>query len=609
MNRRQRRASAKLRAPSNRPSAAALLQQGVQHQVARRFAEAEASYRQVLRLQPVHADALHLLGVICHATGRYDEAVDLIRRAIRQNGRNAAYHSDLGALLYEQGKPGEAEVACRNAIAVDPEHAAAWSNLGSALRALGRREDSAAACRRAVAIKPDYAEAYSNLGNALIDQGLLEDAIGAFRESIRIDPGYAQAWSNLGSALHSLGRLDDAIAAHRQAIALKPGLAVAHSNLAVALTARGRLSEGRAALEEAVRLAPRVAKYRCNLATVAPGGGGDANRAAMEEMLRDGALSPDDAIELHFALGKAHEDLGRHADAFRCWREGNALKRRRIAYDEAVIHDAFELIRGTFSADFIQARQGGGDPTAVPVFIVGMPRSGTTLVEQIVASHPDVFGAGELKLFTRAINDIRSTLAPAPVFPELAAHMAGEQLRALGTHYLTELQALAPASLRIVDKMPSNFLFAGLIHLALPHAVIIHTVRDPVDTCVSCFSILFAADQNHTYDLGELGRYYRRYRALMAHWHRVLPPGRILDVRYEHVVADLEGQARRILAHCGLDWDPACLAFHRTERAVRTASATQVRQPIYRNAIGRWRAYAPFLAPLLAELAHADDGG
>jgi hypothetical protein len=213
-----------------------------------------------------------------------------------------------------------------------------------------------------------------------------------------------------------------------------------------------------------------------------------------------------------------------------------------------------------------------------------------------------VFGGGELKHFEAALKGIRTTPGGSATFPELMSGMIGKDYRDLGTRYLAELERLAPAAIRITDKMPTNFMFAGLIHLALPNAIIIHTIRDPVDTCLSCFSKLFTAEQNYTYDLAELGRYYRHYQALMAHWHRVLPPGRILDVRYEDVVADLEGQARRIVAHCGLNWDPHCLAFHQTDRPVLTASAAQVRQPIYNNAIGRWRVYEEHLGPLLSAL-------
>jgi hypothetical protein len=231
-----------------------------------------------------------------------------------------------------------------------------------------------------------------------------------------------------------------------------------------------------------------------------------------------------------------------------------------------------------------------------------MPRSGTTLVEQILASHPSVYGAGEL---TELVDIVAGLGGPRGVFanfPENVRAMSRVQLRDLRTRYLERVSALAPAASRITDKMPANFRFAGLIHLALPNARIIHTRRDPIDTCLSCFSLLFSGDQPHTYDLGELGRYYRAYAALMEHWCGVLPQGVMIDVQYEELVTDFERQARRIVAHCGLDWDAACLDFHKTRRPVPTASAVQVRQPIYRTSIGRWQPCRDMLGPLLAAL-------
>jgi hypothetical protein len=272
---------------------------------------------------------------------------------------------------------------------------------------------------------------------------------------------------------------------------------------------------------------------------------------------------------------------------------------RRFAHRGA---DVIDRARQVFTSEFVRASEGGGEPSPKPIFVVGMPRSGTTLVEQILASHPAVRGAGELTLFERAIDDVRAAMHQAPAYPEIALQMSGTHFRELGARYLAGIQQLAPAASHVTDKMPTNFLFAGLIHLALPHATIIHTVRDPIDTCISCFSRLFTEVNFQTYELAELGRYYRHYQALMAHWRRVLPAARILDVSYEETVADLEGAARRILSHCGLPWDPRCLDFHLTERVVRTASATQVRQPIYTSSVGRWRAYERHLDPLLAEL-------
>jgi Sulfotransferase family len=307
-----------------------------------------------------------------------------------------------------------------------------------------------------------------------------------------------------------------------------------------------------------------------------------------------------DQIELHFALGKACDDIGQSGEAFGHWLAGNTLKRQQIDYDEATTLEELDQVRAVYTSEFIQASQGTGHPSSVPIFIMGMPRSGSTLIEQILASHPRVFGAGELHDLAAAVES--TTMG--------SGGSAGrrEKMQDIGARYIAAIERLAPGADRITDKLPQNFIFAGLIHLALPNAAIIHTIRDPIDTCLSCFSTMFTAEQNFTYDLAELGRYYRHYQSLMVHWHRVLPPSRILDVRYEDVVADLEGQARRIVAHCGLDWDPQCLAFHKTERIVRTASATQVRQPIYKDAVGRWRQYAEFLAPLMVELESTKSG-
>ena len=246
-----------------------------------------------------------------------------------------------------------------------------------------------------------------------------------------------------------------------------------------------------------------------------------------------------------------------------------------------------------------------GEPSDAPVFIFGMPRSGSTLVEQILASHPSVFALGEVDDFENAIAGLRDGAGNALQFPEMFAAPSAELLRRLGASYLQSVGAADSTADRVTDKRPANFLYAGLIHLALPKARMIHTRRDAIDTCWSCFSQRFADSGSLpcAYDLGELGRYYRAYDGLMAHWRSVLPQDVMLEVQYEDVVEDIEAQARRILVHCGLEWDPCCLDFHRTERQVRTVSVAQVRQPIYTNAVGRWRRFEPFLGPLLRELA------
>jgi hypothetical protein len=307
-------------------------------------------------------------------------------------------------------------------------------------------------------------------------------------------------------------------------------------------------------------------------------------------------------------LGKAYGDLNRPEPALRHLLAGNALKRPEVDYDEAVTLGKLERSKAAFTPERLARLRGLGDPSDRPIFVVGMPRSGTTLIEQILASHPRVFGAGELMHFSHSAGHVCEPPGATVPYPEMMASITGEQLRTLGARYLEAVAAAVPRSRgapHFTDKMPANFRLVGLIHLALPNARIIHARRDAVDTCLSCFSKLFAGSQPFSFDLGELGRYYRVYDSLMAHWRAVLPQGAMLEVQYEELIADFEPQARRIIAYCGLEWDDACRAFHRTERPVRTASAVQVRQPLYASAVGRGRPYEPWLGPLLAALGRS----
>ena len=289
------------------------------------------------------------------------------------------------------------------------------------------------------------------------------------------------------------------------------------------------------------------------------------------------SLPVTDQTELDFALGKAHADLEQYARAFPHFIAGNALRRRELAYDEAGTLGLMERIRTVFTPELMDSKRRLGDPAPAPVFIIGMPRSGTTLVEQILAGHPRVFAAGKSRELQVAVAGLETDNAGL-AFPEIVPTLTGGALHRLGARYVDAVIASGPEAGRIeagriIDKMPGNFHFAGLIHLALPNARIIHVRRDPIDTCLSCFTQLFRVGQRLSYDPRELGRYYRAYEALMAHWDRVMPAGIMLDVRYEDVVADVEREARRIVAHCGLGWHSGCLDFHlaraRSERPVR----------------------------------------
>jgi len=407
----------------------------------------------------------------------------------------------------------------------------------------------------------------------------------------------------LGNILRDQGSHNEALEVYRGVLAIKPDSAEAYHCIGIALRELGRLPEAREAAERAIRLSPRQPAYFRNLAELKRFVSGEPQVAEIETLADDtAAFSTEERIELHFLLAKVYEDLGHYEQCFRQLQVGNSLKRKQINYEERTVLGAFDRVRAVFTPELMRMRRGSGEASPVPVFIIGMIRSGTTLVEQIIASHQKAFGAGELKSFGNIAAAIHADQHDVPAFPEVVTRMSGEDFRDLGARYLAKLRPLAPAAARIVNKMPSNYIFAGLIHLSLPNAPIIHVVRDPADTCMSCFSKLFKEGQHFTYDLAELGRYYRHYQALMAHWRGVLPPGRILDIHYEDLVGDLEGTARQIIAHCGLEWDPHCLAFHETKRPVCTASVVQVRQPIYASAVGRWRRYEQYLAPLLAEI-------
>ena len=319
-----------------------------------------------------------------------------------------------------------------------------------------------------------------------------DEALASCDRAIALEPSFAEAFNSRGNALKELKRFDEALASYDKAIALKPNDAAAFNNRSIALVEVGRLAEAQWAAEKAIEFAPRKARYYRTLGDVVRFGSGDPRVAAMEVLSRDAALlSVDDRIELHFALAKAYEDLGRHADAFCQWLDGSALKRRQITYSEATTLGAMNYARAMFTSDFMRTWQNVGNPSSVPIFIVGMPRSGTTLVEQILASHPEVFGGGELTHFRRAAEECRPTIGGSGSFAELVSGMIGEQFQKLGSRYLTEIQKLAPTAARITDKMIGNFIYAGLIHLALPNAPILHVTRNPIDTCISCFSKIF----------------------------------------------------------------------------------------------------------------------
>jgi tetratricopeptide (TPR) repeat protein len=566
--------------------------------------EALASCDRALALRPGDPVALDNRGSALRDLGRTAEALASYDRAIeiRPDYPEALNHR--GNALRDLRRAGEALASYDRAIALRPHYTEALNNRGTALVDLKRFAEALEGYDRALALRPDYAETLANRGAVLKELRRPVEALASCDQALALKPDHLEALNSRGAALTDLKRPEEALACYDRALAIEPRHAVAHDNRGIVLIELGRLEEASRSIEKAIELAPRRIRSYYNLAEFKKLSASDPRLRAMEELAEGMAsLTDDEQIELGFALAKAYADIGDHERSFQRLMDANALKRKQTLYEEASSLAVFERTKAAFPVELMRANEGLGEPSRVPVFILGMPRSGTTLVEQILASQPKVFGAGEIDDFGRAaVASLRGAQQGALHFPEAISAMSGEQLRALGADYLGRVSAKAPAAARIANKTPENFRLVGLIHLALPNARIIHMRRDPVDTCLSCFSKLFVESLPYAYDLGELGRYYRAYEDLMAHWRAILPEGVMLDVQYEEVVGDLEGQTRRILAHCDLEWDARCLDFHRTARSVRTASVAQVRQPIYQSSVGRSRPYESFLAPLLCAL-------
>jgi tetratricopeptide (TPR) repeat protein len=570
---------------------------GLALQQLERIEEALSHHRRALALSPDMPEAHAGLGNANRLLGHLEEAVRHYLNALAARPGYAAAHNDIAGVLHMLGRTAEAIGHYQRALLAQPDYADAHYNLANILGELGRREEAIGHYAKAIEIRPEFAEARNNMANVLQALGRTDEAVAQYETAVGLKPRYADAYHNLGKAYFALNRNENAIGAYEKAIAIDTPKAMVYNDLGAAHLVLGHLREAYAAFAAALARAPRNAAIHLNLAGLARFTPGDPRLAALEMLAEyESTLSENDQIALNFALGKAHADLGNSERSFRHLLNGNALKRRQIAYDEAATLDRFARIRAAFTPEVMQELGGYGDNSRLPIFIVGMPRSGTTLLEQILASHSSVSGLGEINDFAKAVTEAPGA---SKDFVEFLSGLRIGELRRLGRRYVDSIGAKAPGAMRIADKMLTNFAYVGLIHLALPNARIIHACRDPIDTCLSCFSLLFADDLPFAYDLAELGRHYRAYAELMRHWHAVLPEGVMLDVRYEDVVADLEGQARRLIAHCGLAWEDRCLAFHETQRPVHTASVTQVRQRIYGDSVGRWRPYRHLLQPLL----------
>jgi tetratricopeptide (TPR) repeat protein len=558
--------------------------------------EAVRELQRTAELAPENPDAWRALGDLLAATG--DEAgaerarARFLKASIRDPRLLAA-----GAALCDNRIP-EAETLLRRHLQEYPTDVAAIRMFAEVAGRLGRYQDAENLLARCLELAPGFAGARHNYAVALTRQGkhaaALEQVVRLLAAESR-NPSYRSLHAAVLGALGEYAQAIEIYGGLLQEFPTQPKLWMSHGH---ALKTAGRGADGIAAYRRAVELDPRLGEAWWSLANLKTYRFSDEDVALMRGQLSCTDLQPEDRFHFHFALGKALEDRQAYAESFEHYRDGNAQRRQLVHFDVERLHALVQRTRRFFGPELLAARAGQGAPDPDPIFIVGLPRSGSTLVEQILASHSRVEGTMELPDLPAVAMAVGAEGGGPGSYPEALAQLDAAALRALGERYLgtTRIQRKQGRAF-FIDKLPNNFLHTGLIHLILPNARIIDARRHPLGCCFAAFKQHFARGQNYTYDLGELGAYYRAYVELMAHFDAVLP-GRVHRVLYERMVEDTEGEVRRLLAYCGLDFEPACLRFYENDRAVRTASSEQVRSPIYREGVDQWRAYERWLEPL-----------
>ncbi len=630
-----------------------------------RFETAERQLREIQRTSPGEINSLHLLGVALLLQGRLTSALETLERVVeeapdfsharidlacayRQDRRLDAARSELrrvlkanpslerawlayGDVLVDMEKFADARFAFEQArlldpqrrrleeataalgaadyrasegifreiLKLDPTHLGALAGLAAVAIRAGNPRDAERLLEHARRQSAHHPLVQRALGHTLLAAGRLREAEATFRRVQRLEPDNPQNWAALGSVYIRLLRQEEALAAYEQAARLNPsqvGLRLAIGHLNKTLGRRERCEE---AYRECLRLDPTYAEAYWSLADLKNYAFSDAELAAMRELLASQRST--DRAQLEFALGRALEQRERYSEAFSHYAEGNGLRRRTSPFSITRFEEKSRRIAACFNADFFRARAGAGFPDPAPILIVGLPRSGSTLVEQILASHSQVEGTMELHNILALVRELDHLDAAHDGYPERLRERSAEELAAFGRRYIDETRVLRSDRPRFIDKMPNNFSHVGLIHAILPGASIVDVRRHPMDACFSTYKQYFAEGQSFSYDLEDLGRYYRCYLALMDHWDEVLP-GRVLHVQYEQLIRDPEGSIRRLLEHCGLPFESATLRFHENRRSVRTASAEQVRRPLYGSGVGYWKRFARELEPLRASL-------
>jgi tetratricopeptide (TPR) repeat protein len=603
---------------------------------------AQKTLEQGIRVDPKNAQAYNNLGIVHYENKDYDKAIEAYRKALEITPEFPEARNNLGNSLRMAGDLDGAGKAYQGALTLREIYPEAYNNLGTLLREQKNPDAAQHALRKAIQQNPRYVDAYNNLASILHFENKDVEALRQMTDVLRFaprnpksllltariqlkranydavekackivledDPSSSEAMAMLGQLMHELDRYDEAITYLEKALELNPDNAEARNFYGVTLKSVGRLDDARKQIMAAIDLNVDMYGAYSNLNDLVDFSKEPVLFNRIEALMEaDDDQGSDRILPLHYAYAKALDDVGQHEKALEHYMAGGRIKRAQLNYVEQDTFAFFEKIKKQFPAQIFKSRPFEGNPSDRLVFILGMPRSGSTLTEQIISSHPDVFGAGEVKYLSRSVHSLKDRFPSLTSYPALVDELDKDQFDILAKKYLSAMEAPAGAEAKLTDKLLTNYFFVGLINILFPKAKIINTVRNPVDTCLSAFTKLFKDDMPHSYDLSELGRYYCEYEKLMEHWEKVLPAGVMKRVSYEDMVEDTEGTAREVIEFIGLPWNDTCLDFHNSSRAIKTASVAQVRKPIYNSAIERWRKYGEGLRPLLGALGREDE--
>jgi len=562
-----------------------------------RSADAYELACEALNLTPGDGKAYLEAGLAALAAGKTEAAVRNCRQAVETTPNSAEAHEAVAAALLAYGAPQEAELHFRRALALAPNSAPVLFKLGNLCEQQGRLKEAEESYREAIKAAPTAIPARNSLGSLLLHRGKPADALSEFEKAGEIEPQNASCHSNRAAALSDLNRYDEALAACELALQLNPNLAEAYVNLGATKQTLGDLEMARAAFERALQLNPDLVQAIFSLTNIEPGAVGDSAASSIEKLLESDRLPNLARTQLHFALARIHERNQNFAAAFDAASKANAVEARRPPYDPVAFERFVAGLKQTFTTEFFEKRRDYGSPGEQPIFIVGMPRSGTTLVEQVLATHPQVFGGGELSILGDLAGDLNRWGRATKPFPHGVAELTEPEVLRLAGAYRRHTRAIAGATRIVTDKMPSNVFYLGLAALLFPSAKIVFCRRNPADVFISSYFMMFRHPLPYGGSQQAFAHFYKCQEATMAHWRQVLPI-QVHEVQYESFVSNQEAETRRLLEHCGLEWDSRCLEFHLTRRPIRTGSDIQVRRPLNTKSIGRSAPYAEFLGEL-----------